>query len=77
MVLEGLKKRVNSGRMKSFPDFLSIALPGSRIFAVDLTSLDGKHRWEMLPKETAVINFYPQEAMITVHYQRTVKRKIT
>ena len=76
LVLEGLEKRVNSRGMKGLPYFLSIAIPGSRIFAVDLTSLDGEHRWEMLPKETTVIDFHPQEAVITFHCKVAVKREI-
>ena len=76
MVLEGLEKRVNSRGMKSLPYFLGIPFSGSRIVAVDLAGLDGKHRWKVLPKKAAVINLYPQEAMVTVHCQRTIKGKI-
>ena len=74
LVLEGLEKRVSSRGMKTLPYFLGIPLSGSRIFAVDFAGLDGKHRWKVLPKEAAVINLYPQEAVITVHCKRAVKR---
>ena len=59
MVLQSLKKRVNSRGMKSLPYFLGIPFSGSRIVAVDLAGLDGKHRWKMFPKEAAVVNLHP------------------
>ena len=58
-MLEGLEKGIHGGRVEGLPYFLSIAFPGSRIIAIDLTGLDGEHRWKMLPKETAVIDLYP------------------
>ena len=66
-MLQGMEKGIHSGGMKGLPYFLSIAFPESRIFTIDLTSLDGEHRWEVLPKKATVINLYPKESVITLH----------
>ena len=58
-MLQGLEKGKHGGGMESLPYFLSIAFPGSRIFAIDFAGLDGKHRWKMFPKEAAVVNLHP------------------
>ena len=71
------RKRVSVGVLDGREGSLSVESTRLRIIALDFSADSSfSNRREVYPKSTAVINFNPQEAVITTHGTRIIKGKI-
>ena len=73
---KGGDERVNLGRMNGSHHPFGVQIPGSGVMAPDLAGSDRGNRRKMFAKSAGIVNFNPQEPVVTPHSKLAVKGKI-